>query len=172
MEGGIGRREALRRAMILLAGVFGVGLAKAPMAIGESGSAKTPYPARLLLFGEDWRLDSASAQAGAPLTSGERGTVYGTLTEGPGGQPVGEFQGASFFGESPLSALGASVELHTFKLGDDVIFGVGNSGDVSGVFAVIGGSGRFIGVRGSYVAEQSPFESGGDGTARFDFSLL
>ena len=174
MEGDIGRREALRRAMALLAGgVFGVGLAKAPAALGAPAKAETAYPASLVLYGVDWRRDSASGDAGVPQVSGERATTYGTLTAKPGGSPVGEFQAASFFGESPLSASGSgSIELHTFKLGEDTIFGMGSASDAAGVFAVVGGSGRFAGARGSYVAEQSHFEAGGDGTARFDFTLL
>ena len=173
MEGDIGRREALRRAIVLLGGVFGLSLAKAPMALAAPVKVETMHPARLTLFGADWRRDSASGEAGVPQASGERATVFGALLDRPGGSPVGEFQAASFFGESPLSAGGsASIELHTFKLGDDTIFGIGNASDAGGVFAVVGGSGRYAGARGSYVAEQSHLESGGDGTARFDFTLL
>ena len=173
MEGDIGRREALRRAAVLLGGVFGLSLAKAPMALAGPADAEKAYPASLVLFGVDWRRDSASGQAGVPQVPGERATVYGTLVAQPGGSAVGEFQAASFFGESPLSASGsASIELHTFQLGEDTIFGMGNAFDAVGVFAVVGGSGRYAGARGSYVAEQSHFESGGDGTARFDFTLL
>jgi len=158
---------------VLLGGAFGLSLVKAPMAFAAPAQAEKPYPASLVLFGADWRRDSASAETGAPQVPGERATVYGTLTAQPGGSPVGEFQAASFFGESPLSASGAaSIELHTFKLGEDTIFGMGNASDTGGVFAVVGGAGRFAGARGSYVAEQSHFESGGDGTARFNFVLL
>ena len=61
---------------------------------------------------------------------------------------------------------------YTFKLADDAIFGMGSASDSGGVFTVVGGSGRFATARGSYTAEQSAYESGGDGTARFEFTLL
>ena len=173
MEGDIGRREALRRATVLLAGVFGLSLAKAPSAFAAPAKAEVPHPTHLVFYGVDWHRDSPSSDAGVPAVAGERATVYGGLAATPGGPRVGEFQAASFFGESPLSgSVSTSLELHTFKLGDDAIFGFGNASDAGGVFAVVGGSGRFAGARGSYTAEQSHFETGGDGTARFDFTLL
>lgn len=169
MEGGIGRRDAIRRAMMLLAGAFGFGLAKAPSVVAAPPGAG---PTSLVLYGDDWHRDSASGEAGLPADSGERATVFGTLVAEPGGETIGDFQAASFFGDSPFSASeSASIELHTFRLGEDVIFGMGSASDAGGTFAVVGGSGRFSGVRGSYTAEQSAYETGGDGTARFDFTL-
>ena len=126
-----------------------------------------------MLDGIDWHRDSASGQAGLPEVPGERATVYGTLVAESGGAPIGEFQAASFFGDSPFSASeAASLEMHTFKLADGTIFGVGSASASGGVFAAVGGSGRFAGVRGSYTARQSPHETGGDGTARFEFTLI
>ena len=173
MEGGIGRRDAVRRVMVLLAGVFGFGLAQAPPTIAAPEKSHELHPTRFVLYGVDWHRDSASGNAGSPQIPGERATIYGTLLAEPGGAPVGEFQAASFFGDSPFSTSeSTSLEMHTFKLAGDTIFGVGSASDSGGVFAVIGGSGRFNGARGSYSAEQSAHETGGDGTARFEFTLL
>ena len=41
-----------------------------------------------------------------------------------------------------------------------------------GVFTILGGSGRYLGATGSYVAEQNPVETGGDGSARFTLTLI
>ena len=173
MEGGIGRRDALRQAMVLLAGVFGLGLANAPSTIAAPASAGASRPASFVLYGVDWHRDSVSGRAGLPEVPGERATVYGMLVAEPGGTPVGEFQAASFLGDSPFSdSEAASLEQHAFKVAGDTILGVGSASDSGGVFAVVGGSGRFAGARGSYTAAQSAHETGGDGTARFEFTLV
>ena len=39
------------------------------------------------------------------------------------------------------------------------------------VFAIVGGTGKYLGVTGSYVARQNPLETGGDGTAEFTLTL-
>jgi len=77
-EGGIGRERPCGGRMILLQGVRS-GLAKR-LCDWRSGSAKTPYPqASAVRRGLATGLGERTG--GAPLTSGERGTVYGTLTE-------------------------------------------------------------------------------------------
>ena len=99
--------------------------------------------------------------------------MYGRLQGEPGGPAIGEFRAATFLDDA--AALGshpASLEFHTFTLGDDAIFGMGIAADEGSRFAIVGGSGRYLGARGSYVAEQSPFQVGGDGTARFVLTLL
>lgn len=171
MDGGMGRRDALRRAAVLVAGVFGLGLGSTSAVIaGPARSAESPTV--FVLQGGDWHRDSASGNAGLPEEPGERATVYGTLFSDSDGARVGDFQAASFYGDSPFSPSdSANIELHTFRLGGDMIFGMGSGSESGGSFAVTGGSGRFAGARGSYVAEQSPYETGGDGTARFEFTL-
>ena len=173
MEGGIGRRDAVRQATVLLAGLFGFGVANAPSALAASARAGASHPTSFVVHGVDWHLDSESGRAGLPAVPGERATVYGTLVAEPGGASVGEFQAASFFGDSPFSASeAASLEQHVFHIAGDAIFGIGSASDSGGVFAVVGGSGRFAGARGSYTAQQSAHETGGDGTARFEFTLV
>jgi len=39
------------------------------------------------------------------------------------------------------------------------------------VYAIVGGTGQFSGVTGSYVGTQSPLDTGGDGTAEFTFKF-
>ena len=63
------------------------------------------------------------------------------------------------------------LELHTFKLRDGTIIGSGTSGALEGEFAILGGTGRYAGARGTYVARHNRRELGGDGTAEFRFQL-
>jgi hypothetical protein len=68
-----------------------------------------------------------------------------------------------------------SLELHTFVFPDGTIVGSGvaSAGTNSeGQFAIIGGTGRYHGARGSYVARQSYRDFGGDGTATLTLTLI
>ena len=38
-------------------------------------------------------------------------------------------------------------------------------------FAIVGGTGRYAGARGTYLARRDPLEFGGDGTASFEIDL-
>ena len=51
------------------------------------------------------------------------------------------------------------------------LFGTGTAGQSDGAFAITGGTGRYAGVQGTYVARQQHADLGGDGTAEFVFTL-
>lgn len=61
---------------------------------------------------------------------------------------------------------------HTFKLRDGTIVGTGTAGRLEGVFAILGGTGRYAGARGTYVARQRHHEFGGDGAAEFVLTFI
>ena len=63
------------------------------------------------------------------------------------------------------------MELHTFRLRDGTILGMGSTIDGESVFTITGGTGRYAGSRGTYVAQQRLREQGGDGTAEFIIEL-
>ena len=90
------------------------------------------------------------------------------------GEAIGELHGASFNMGSPnVSGRYAtgSVEFHTFALTDGTLIGMGvGVGDTS-VFAVVGGTDRYLGASASYVARLRPFAQGGDGSTVFTFTL-
>lgn len=68
-----------------------------------------------------------------------------------------------------------SLELHTFVFPEGTIVGSGTAtaGSPSeGTFAITGGTGRYLGARGSYVARQNHVDFGGDGTATFTLTLI
>ena len=103
----------------------------------------------------------------------------GELVDGsPKGPKIGHFF-ATYYrlsnpGKVPVSEPG-SLELHTFVLPEGTIIGSGTANaalESEGHFAIIGGTGRYQGAKGSYIARQSYRELGGNGKATFTLTLL
>jgi hypothetical protein len=93
-----------------------------------------------------------------------------------GEERVGDFF-ASYFSLPEASSGGrfASLEHHTFTLAGGSIMGTGATRpglDSEDEFAIVGGTGRYAGARGTYIVRQSHQEFGGDGTAVITFKLL
>jgi hypothetical protein len=121
------------------------------------------------LAGRNWHAVTEGRKAGHGPGPGDRTTVHGELLD-TSGERVGEFFGSSSCVDSPNGAAWTSVETHTLRLRDGTIHGMGTttSGhDAEAVFAIVGGTGRYLGARGSYTARQRPVEHGGDGSAGF-----
>ena len=167
------RRSVLKRGVMLCAGVFGIG-AGAANAASPRPAATAPKAETLRLYGRGWSIDVRGRRFGQLPGPGDRANVYGEILDRPHGSKVGEFYSAwihagSPFGDSGFAA--GSLELHTFKLADGSIFGLGAPAGEEGVFAISGGTGRYAGARGTYVARQRPHGLGGDGTAEFTLTL-
>lgn len=165
------RTSVLRRGALLLGAA--IGLQAAPQAAAALTATK-PAPETLKLFGRRWHAQAQGRRAGKLPARGDRLGIYGELARRPDGKKAGEFYSAYFshlapFGPGPQAAAG--LELHTFNLDDGTILGQGSHWGEEGVYAVVGGTGRYIGARGSYIAHQRPMELGGDGTAEFVFTL-
>jgi hypothetical protein len=96
------------------------------------------------------------------------------LLDRPGGVKIGEFFSALFALGSPFGTPDATqLEYHTFNLHDGTIIGLGTAGaGGESEYAIVGGTGRFAGARGTYVARQRARELGGDGTADFRLNLV
>ena len=156
---GTTRKGALGRIALLAAGALGVGYA-AREATDKGTSSATKSRT---IYGRDWRLHSPSRVPGERPAAGDRATPQGRLVDG-NERSLGSFSSAAF-------ASGGAIELHTFDLEHGQIFGVGAAAQTEGTFAVIGGTGRYAGATGSYVARQSLRELGGDGTAEFRLAL-
>jgi len=156
------RRGALGRGLVGLAGLVGLGAAKA-----AGGQGHAP----LVLYARN--LEGGSSAARSLVQRGDRLTLRADLLDRPDGEPVGELHGAAFAlqGAGARSEGAERLELHTFKLGDGTILGSGMSGALEGEFAILGGTGRYAGVQGTYVARLSRRELGGDGTAEFRLLL-
>ena len=169
----VSRAGALRRMLLVTGGAVGMGAtgAKAfaaepsPVAPGlPAGNGRGTAVRTLVLHGRDWRLKWAATDPGSLPADGSLPTPVGRIVDGKG-RALGSFLAAT------LPASGGALELHTFDLADGTILGIGPAGVHEKPFAIVGGTGRFIGAGGTYVARQSPRELGGDGTAQFTLTL-
>jgi len=143
----------------------------AELAPDRQSASKSPLTR---LFGSNWHFASETRSLGELPAAGTRGAVYGELLDAPEGTKVGEFYAASFwagspFGESDISA--QALEMHTFRFPDGTLIGMGSQNGTEGVFAIVGGTGRYHGATGSYTAIQRTVGLGGDGSADFTFTL-
>ena len=169
------RRRLLKRGALLAGSAVGLGLvARGGDALG--GGTPRPGVLSMSLEGRDWRLTYPDRRRGILPQPGERSASFGQLFSGPEDK-AGEFYASSFafgapFGPGEMAA--AAMEMHHFNLADGTLVGMGTLGgfhDVTSVHAIIGGTGRYEGASGSYLARQSPIELGGDGTAEFNFTI-
>jgi hypothetical protein len=178
------RRSALKHGLVALGGLVGVGVAgqtvggaRADAAEG-SPSAVSPRLQRLTLYGRDWHSFSQVRPAGVLPTRGDRLLASGDLHFAPDGEKVGEFH-AAVFSLGPPGQVGpggaGSLELHTFNLPDGSMVGTGTASpdvDREDTFAIVGGTGRYSGARGTCVARQGHREFGGDGTAELTLTFV
>lgn len=147
----------------------------APAQAGRSIRSKSE---QLVLHGRQWHATSSELKPGQLPDRGHRLLARGELVAERGGEKVGEFYATSFGLEAANRAGpdgAATLELHTFNLADGSIIGTGTARaalDADDVFAIVGGTGRYLGARGSYVARQQFQELGGDGTAEFTITLI
>jgi hypothetical protein len=174
------RRKLLGGGAAVVTGLLGLGFLSKRVGQAEpmpSVAANAPItasgaPIELRLFGRNWHIQGEGPRA--RWTRPERGqsqVVFGELLDGPSnsaGVKVGEFYATCTcvnapFGPGPLAA--AFVEHHTLNLSDGTLTAMGTSQGEESTFAIVGGTGRYAGARGSYVARQLPVELGGDGTA-------
>ena len=160
----ITRRGILGRGLLLLGGLGAAAGGRIAFGHGDRDAS-------LILYGRNWRGYGHGASGALPL-DGDRVSVRGDLLAQPGGEPVGEFFATAFaLGGAAHPAQSERLELHTFKLREGTLFGTGTASGIEGAFAVQGGTGRFAGAQGTYVARQGHTELGGDGGAEFVFAL-
>ena len=183
MEGGLkaSRRAILRQGVLSLGALAGiVGLAGA----GEkarSGALTVPglpvssTAITMTLLGRDWHLTAPGLRRGDLPKRGDQVSVTGALSLAAGSEQVGAFYSSVVHLDSPMGHgpyATAQMETHTFVLGGGTLIGVGTtSPGADSSFAIVGGTGLYVGASGSYVARQSPLETGGDGTAHFVMTL-
>jgi hypothetical protein len=126
----------------------------------------------LWLYARQFHLDSPTHRAGQPPVKGDRHSTFGELLDRPkNGKVIGHFTGAFLTQDSPFAGA-SSLEIHTFHLEDGTIHGIGSAlGGALGHFIILGGTGRYLGVSGSYTAQMRQREFGGNGTADFHLKL-
>jgi len=163
------RRSILRYGVLALGAVAGV--------VGLTGAAEkiragTLSASSLEVSGTDWHLTGIGLQRGEMPKRGDVVTVTGVVSVG---EESGTFRAvvqhlATPDGHGPYATV--QQETHTFLLPGGAIFGMGSAAPgADGVYAIVGGTGRYSGASGSYLGRQRPFETGGDGTALFTLNL-
>ena len=162
------RRSVIGRGLLLVAGALGIGAAERP---GSARAARRLGSTQLRLYGQNFHLHAPSHRPGQIPVNGDRHNAYGELIDRRG-TVIGHFTAAHLTHESPFAAAVSSLEIHTFTLGDGTIHGLGSAvRGLDGEFVILGGTGRYTGVRGSYLARQGTRELGGNGTAEFRMTL-
>lgn len=173
------RRTVLRNGLVALGGLAGAfGLAgiyeKVRSGAAPMPSATTLGATTLTIYGTEWRLAAPGLRRGDVPKQGDMVSVTGVLRS-TGGEPAGTFLGSVLHLDGTAehgSYSSALQETHTFRLPGGNLIGMGiNNPDGESVFAIVGGTGQFVGVTGSYVGKQSPLDTGGDGTAEFTFTF-
>lgn len=172
------RRDALKSA--LLTAVVGIGAAGKSAGAAVPDSTATHKPGvQTILHGVRWRISSQDLKRGELPPAGIRMLVRGEIFDKPvDGRKVGDFFATYYQLNTPGKVAGhepGSLELHTFVFTDGTLTGSGVANSASeseGEFAITGGTGRYQGARGSYVARQSHLEFGGSGTATFTLTLI
>ena len=179
------RREALK---------YGLGVVGAAVGLGAAGKVLAAQPApeaepkqagstgsQFVLHGAAWRISSEDLRRGELPRAGMRLMARGELLDEPStknSKKIGDFFATCYQLNAPGKVAAhepGSLELHTFVLPEGTLLGSGvasAAADSEGVFAIIGGTGRYLGARGSYVARQSHADFGGNGTASFTFHML
>ena len=141
------RRAVISRGLWGIAGAVGLGIAGPGVAFGASKNT-TPAagPARLSLVVHDVRFTSPASKPGTLPEAGAIASPHGALHDAAG-QQVGRFSGGT------LPGAGDQIAIQRFALVDGTIIGMG-SGRLDGEqYAVVGGTGRYAGAIGTYVAQ-------------------
>lgn len=160
------RRTVLQRCLAFAVGALGAPLA-APDARGEPAPAVPSVPPApdgaktLSFYARRLQVHCPSRKPGEFQVWSGRLHSHGDLLQQPGGAKVGEFSAICFGPESPFGGAGTdhAVELQTLKVPNGTLFGIGCAGPAAEgerAHAILGGTGRFAGAKGSYVIRQNP----------------
>jgi hypothetical protein len=165
------RGGALKRLLLFAGGAVGVGIAGGKVLSNDKASLPAALPAAVtdgrptktaVLYGREWRLTKPAAPTGKLPGIEERLIPMGLIDDAKGVH-LGKFRATWM--------PGGDMQLHTFDLLDGTLLAIGPAGMHDTPFAIVGGTGRYAGATGTYVAKQSPRELGGDGTAEFTLTL-
>jgi hypothetical protein len=166
-----GRRTVLKRGIFAAAAAAAAALAIRPgeqrpaLATASIGGGKT-----VELFGRGWHADTSKVPS-----KGDSYSVYGELLTSPDGDKCGEFYAACLAIDSPFQVTGegiGSLEIHTLVLAGGSIVAMGAGSGVERSYAIVGGTGKYTGARGSYTANQDTYGLGGRGVAALKLRLL
>jgi hypothetical protein len=175
----INRRTVLQRGLGFLAAALGLEvidpraraqaeiLATPPGEVPEIQST-TQAGKVLRFYAARWQAHPQGHKSGQLPSLSDRmdrqGELFDTFTK----RKAGEFYATRFCPAASFggpSSSGAGIELHTFRLGADTLFGMGSSSAQPSspqLHAIVGGTGRFAGIKGSYLVKQDSVRGNGD----------
>ena len=160
---GTTRRALISRGLWAITGAVGLGVAGTGVALGAAEEpASAAGPAQLTLVVHDVRFTSPSAKPGALPDAGAIASPHGALHD-TAGQHLGRFSGGT------LPGSGGQIAIQRFTFADGTIIGMGSGGLDREEYAVVGGTGRYAGAIGTYVAQVRPGAHGRD--AEFQISV-
>ena len=147
---GTTRRAMVTRGLLLVAGAFGAGVAATRLNDGgEPKPVATPGGSvKLSLASPDVRWFDGASEPGKLPAAGAVKAPHGTLYDSKGHE-VGDFSTAV------MSGAGTPMAMLRLEFTDGTIVGVGSGMLDGSEYAVIGGTGRFDGTTGSFVARTS-----------------
>ncbi len=164
---GTGRRTLLQRGLAALAGGVAIVVGARPGRI--EAAAPPPPPQRtdgtLRLYARKRPLAGPPAgNHGSHRTDG-RLLGSGELFDTPGGSRVGEFYTNCFCLDTPFGpqSAGSNLEFQVLQLTDGTLFGLCAGSvihDAAKVHALVGGTGRYAGARGSYFERAADAKTG------------
>jgi hypothetical protein len=117
-----------------------------------------------LIYGADWRIVRPGVPPGTLPPPGAAALPHGRLVDGDG-TDIGRFEA------SVMPTSGKGMNLHQLELADGTITAVGPATFDDATFAVIGGTGRYARVAGTYLLHQQPAPSGGSALFTLDIKI-
>ncbi len=169
------RRSVLQKGLLCVAGAFGLQLAPRDAQAAES-PPPPPGGQTLVYYSSSLRARTPGQQPGKLPTPNGRLNRHAALLDRPDGKKVGEFTATRFGTDATAPANGPAgfhLELQTLHLPDGTLFGIGSGPgtEEQQVQAIVGGTGRFAGAKGSYVLRRSA-QATRDGSVEFVITLL
>jgi hypothetical protein len=161
------RRSLLQRGAVFIAGILGLEVVE-PRSHAEEPLVPKGSGQKLRLYARRWQTHAHGHEPGELPSGNGRLNRTGVLLTRPDGQKEGEFYATCFCPAAPFGgAHGAAgnIELHSFHLRTGSLFGIGSANPALGtsqLHAIVGGTGRFAGARGSYAVNRNSNTSNGD----------
>ena len=173
------RREALKQGFALLGAAVGIGVARKSLAATPDAPSDARQSKQMVVHARGLRISSQDLRRGELPPAGIRMLARAEIVaDASGKQKVGDFFASYYRINTPGKVAEhepGSLEQHTFVFPEGIILGSGvapSGRESEGQFAIIGGTGRYLGARGSYTARQSHVEFGGNGMAIFNLTLI
>lgn len=163
------------RRTLLKKGLIGAAAVTAVLATGGKANAAVSAPSggtTLKLAGHGFHAFTGE-RVGLLPSKGDAYSVYGELLDASGVK-VGDFMATCTAIDSPFEITGqgvGSIETQTLNLRDGSIIGVGAGTGATRAYAIVGGTGKYAGARGSYTATIDAHGLGGSGAAAFEITL-